>query len=244
MSLPTSPLVQELRPDRLRCLLYGSPGAGKTTFAAGWYPKTNLIIDLEGGTRFLAGDHFIVRPQSYAEFASTINDVCAGGHPYTTVTIDTGSALVDMADADAGARYGKVAAGVVEFGKGMADRDGTIKKDLGRLLKTDLGVILTCHALRAADEDAGTDVFMPALPTGSAGKPGIREFAMGAFDFLWFARKAIDRELVVTPNAKYECKSRVPMPDTLPLDPKAAYDAVAAGIVELRNAATQQPVAA
>ena len=30
MPLPTAPSTAELRPDRLRALIYGSPGAGKT----------------------------------------------------------------------------------------------------------------------------------------------------------------------------------------------------------------------
>lgn len=237
MPLPTAPSTAELRPDRLRALIYGSPGAGKTTFAAAWFAKTNLLIDLEGGTRFLPGEHFVVSPKSYGEFSQLVTDLANGDHQYKTVTIDTGSALVDMADSEAGQRYGKIAAGVVEFGKGVADRDGTIRKDLTRLLATDLGVLLVCHAMRVADEESGTDLFLPALPTGSSGKPGIREFAMGRFDNIWFARKSGPaRDLVLQPNGKYECKSRVPLPETLPLDAREVYTAVKAGCDALNPA--------
>lgn len=230
MPLPTAPSVQELRPDRLRALIYGSPGAGKTTFAAAWFAKTNLLIDLEGGTRFLGGEHFVVSPSSYAEFSGVVNDLAAGGHPYKTVTIDTGSALVNMADADAAARHNKIAAGSVEFGKGTADRDGVVYRDLTKLLNTDLGVLLVCHSMVVADEEAGMNQILPALPTGSSGKPGLREFAMGRFDNVWFARRSgPTRDLVLQPTGKLDCKSRVPLPDTLPLDAHKVYAAVKAG---------------
>lgn len=230
MPLPTAPSTAELRPDRLRALIYGSPGAGKTTFAAAWFAKTNLLIDLEGGTRFLPGEHFVVSPTSYAEFSGVVNDLAAGNHPYKTVTIDTGSALVNMADADAAARHNKIAAGSVEFGKGVADRDGVVYRDLMKLLNTDLGVLLVCHTMAVADEDAGMTQVLPALPTGSSGKPGLREFALGRFDNVWFARRSgPTREILLQPSGKYECKSRVPMPDKLPLDAREVYNAVKAG---------------
>jgi hypothetical protein len=230
MTLPTAPSVQELRPDRLRALIYGSPGAGKTTFAAQWFAKSNLIIDLEGGTRFLGGEHFVTSPQNYGEFSQTVSDLVSGDHGYKTVTIDTGSALMDMADAEAAARHGKISATSVSFGVGVGDRDGAVRKDLTRLLASDLGVLLVCHSMRVADEESGSDLILPALPTGSSGKPGIREFAMGRFDNIWFVRRAgPTRDLVLQPNGKYECKSRVPMPENLPLDARGVYEAVKAG---------------
>lgn len=240
MPLPTSPVVADLRPDRLRAAIMGTPGAGKTTFAAGWFQKTNLLIDLEGGTRFLGGEHFVEKVESYSGFSQIVNELVAGGHPFTTVTIDTGSALVQLADAESAARHGKISSASVEFGKGIGDRDGVIYRDLTKLLTSDLGVLFICHSMLLNDEDAGMNTVVPALPTGSSGKPGIREFVVGRFDNVWCARRnGPSREIVLQPTAKYsECKSRVPMPETLPLDPRAVYEAVKAGCGTLAPAKT------
>lgn len=230
MPLPTAPSSQELRPDRLRALIYGSPGAGKTRFVSGWYPNTNLIIDMEGGTRFLPGEHFIVRPSNYTEFNQVVTELVSGQHQFTTVTIDTIDALVNKADAEAGIRHGKVAAGLAEFGKGLADRDGTIRRDIDRLLSSDMGVLLTSHSEAVDDEESGTRVFHPSVDKR------LRPFFEGAVDFLWFARKnGPARELICQPNSKFEVKSRVPVPDSIPLDPAAARDAVKAACNQITN---------
>ena len=103
--------AESMTPDRLRAIIYGLPGAGKTTLAAGWYPETNLILDCDGGTRFLPGKHFVEPIDSYSKFMATVNSLVNEAHPFKTVTIDTGDNLFRMADTEAGLRGGKIAAG-------------------------------------------------------------------------------------------------------------------------------------
>lgn len=220
MPLPTQPLVQERTPERIRALIYGAPGAGKTTFAAGWFPKQNLIIDLEGGTRFLSGENFIVRPKTYAEFQSTVLDLAKGNHQFKTVTIDTIDALVRMADSEAARSYGKSAAALVEFGKGLTERDARILADLHRLTSSDLGLLLLSHVVEVSSESEEDDAtkFAPAVDKR------LRTILMGDVEFLWAARALPKRELIVGPHAKYEAKSWARgLPDRLPTDPKVVY---------------------
>lgn len=231
MALPTAPIVNELSPERLRAIIYGQPGAGKTTLAAGWYPQSNLIIDVEGGTRFLTGEHFVVRPKSYSEFMATVNDLCQPGHQFTTVTIDTVDSLIRMADAEAGQRSGKVAAGLVEYGKGLADRDGTVLRDLSRLLSTDLGVILCAHPTTVTvQQDDGTEVerIYPRIDQ----QDRVRQPIIGLIDFVLMVRRHRDekRDLLTGASQGAETKRRVPLPDVLPSDAGALYAAVAEGI--------------
>ena len=181
MPLPTSPIVNALSPERLRALLYGAPGAGKTTLASQWYPASTLIVDLEGGTRFLSGEHFVERPANYSAFMGLVNELVTTQHQFTTVVIDSIDHLVRMADAEAGQRHGKIAAGLVEFGKGLADRDGVVMRDLGRLLATDLGLILCAHPVKVTvTDDAGVEsngcsrASSPATGTPAAADPRSR----------------------------------------------------------------------
>ena len=92
MALPTTPTTADPDPTRIRLLLYGTPGAGKTTFAARWFPESTLIIDLEGGSRLLPGQHFIVRPETYTAFQMVVNELLTQQHQFKAVVIDTADA--------------------------------------------------------------------------------------------------------------------------------------------------------
>lgn len=238
MSLPTSPMQNDLTTDRLRAIAYGRPGAGKTTLASSWHPSSNLLIDLEGGTRWLPGDHFIVRPANYSEFMQVVHELTSQPHDFKTVTIDTVDNLVRMADSEAGQRNGKVAAGLVEYGKGLADRDGTILRDLRKLLATDLGVILVAHPTTVTDTDAEgneTERLYPRIDAGDR----IRQEIIGLVDFVFYVRK--DDHMVVTGgDSKIDTKRRVPLPDVLPADAAALAAAIRSGVESL----DRQPVAA
>lgn len=245
MALPTQPIVADLNPERLRAIIYGVPGAGKTTLAASWFAKSNLIIDLEGGTRFLSGSHFVVRPKTYDEFAGTVTELAAGKHNFKVVTIDTIDALVQMADAAAGQRGGKVAAGMVEYGKGMADRDGIIKRDLARLLATDLGVLICAQPIvlteRVVDpftkeKEETAPYVSPRVEPGQAGDR-LRQPVTSMVDFQLAVAKAANetRTLITGGHAGFETKRRVALPDTLPADAGALYQAIAAGVASIEK---------
>lgn len=236
MPLPTQPTVntvETMRPDRIRAIIYGPPGAGKTTLASGWYPQSTLIIDVEGGTRMLPGAHFIERPQNYTQFMALVNSLATEQHQFTSVVIDTVDNLVRMADAEAGQRSGKVAAGLVEYGKGLADRDGTVLREIRRLtLATDLGVILVAHP---KDRTIGADGAEIQL-TGPRIDPNdrITQEVEGLVDYILH----VGRDHVVTTggNDAVVTKRRVALPDTMPADAAALFAAVKAGTDAIASA--------
>jgi len=246
MPLPTTPTAataESMSPDRQRSIYFGEPGHGKTTLAAGWFPQTNLILDCEGGTRFLGGQHFVQRIKTYDEFTVAVNELVAGGHHYKTVTIDTIDAVVRMADAAAGQRGGKVAAGLVEFGKGMADRDGVVMRDLSKLLSTDLGVILIAHpvvASKVGESGKEEDRLYPAIDK----QDRIRGPVIGLFDSMYLCRKRNTAagevyEIVTGGLNGVETKRRVPLPDVLPANAQALYEATVAGVQQILAPTTQ-----
>jgi len=240
MPLPTAPTSNTLDPSRLRAIVYGRPKVGKTSLAAGWYPATNLILDVDGGTRFLTGEHFTEPIKTYSDFQRVVNELTTTQHSFTTVTIDTVDKLVRLADAEAGQRYGKIAAGLVEYGKGLADRDGTLMRDLARLLATDLGVILCAHAITVTvKQENGSEVerIYPRIEPGESGDR-LRGPIMGEFDYVLAVQKNADesRALIAGGHPGVETGWRHPLPDVLPLpeDPAQGagvlYRAVAASI--------------
>lgn len=236
MPLPTAPSSNVLDPSRLRALLYGAPGAGKTTLGSQWYPKTTLIVDVEGGTRFLTGEHFVVRPQTYGEFMGLVHELTQPGHHYTTVLVDSIDHLVRMADAEAGQRGGKVAAGLVEYGKGMADRDGVVMRDLTRLLSTDLGVILVAHPVKVTSTDENgreSDRLFPRVDS----QDRLRQPILGLVDFVLAVHRGADekRSLITGGSTTYETKRRVALPNVLPADAVQLHAAVKAGIEGLAS---------
>lgn len=234
MALPDKPIQNDgINPDALRAVIYGKPGAGKTTLAAGWYPKTNLLIDLEGGTRMLPGEHFVARPTSYGEFMTLVNDLVAGDHNFATVTIDTIDNLVRMADSEAGQRGGKVAAGLVEYGKGLADRDATVLRDIRKLLSTDLGVLLVAHPTTVTEDKDGdsTEKIYPRIDPNDR----IRQEVLGLVDFVLHVDK--DTHTIQTGgDPRVETKRRVELPDSLDADARQLAVAVQKGIAETGDA--------
>lgn len=240
MSLPTTPSKNDLTTPRLRAILYGEPGAGKTTLAAQWHPSTNLIIDTEGGTRFLPGERFVMRPKTYSEFIQIVNDLVNQPHQFTTVTIDSIDHLIRMADAEAGQRGNKVAAGMVEYGKGLDDRDGTVMRDLGKLLGSDLGLILCAHDTEDNTYDEkGEKIISSKLVPLIDRRDRLRQPIIGLVDFELFIRKA-DHTIVTGGDPKLDVKRRVELPDELPADPQSLAAAIRAGV----GALDRQPVAA
>jgi AAA domain len=79
-----------------RIVVYGKPGIGKTTFAAG--ANKPLIIDLEGSADYI--DVPKANPKNFAEFTQIIDALLAEQHDYKTLCIDTLDWLESMIHED------------------------------------------------------------------------------------------------------------------------------------------------
>ena len=139
-------------PDRI--LIYGRPGVGKSTFAAG--APSPLFLDIEHGTNALDVDR--VHPTTYREVIDAIEAVPTD---YKTVVIDTIDALEKLIHAEVCKKYGWDTIEAPGYGKGYAaalDTFGELLRALDGLRARGVEVILLGHsAVRNITNPSGLD---------------------------------------------------------------------------------------
>lgn len=223
VALPTAPQVRKATPMDARVVLLGQPKIGKTTLAAAWNPEKTLILDFEGGTRLLDGDHFVLRVSTFPDFQQSVDLIVTGDHPYETIVLDTADALWKLTDQHVAKGKNQVAAGLIEYGKGVAEAEGLFRREVGRLLATDLGVWFTGHT--EILEVNKVQRYMPTLDKR------VRGYVLGACDYVLFAEAQGPRRVLHTqPSERFEAGSRIPLPEPLDLDARKLYTAMAAGL--------------
>jgi hypothetical protein len=207
-----------------RVLLYGRPGVGKTTLAAAWDPDKTLILDAQGGTRLLPGEHFVVDLTDWRDFEAHVDLLAAGGHRFRTVVLDTIDLFYEAADRAVAQATGLPAAALIDYGKGTAETDARFKTTMRRLLALPVGVWMVSHATDVEDE-GGTKRLVDTVPKR------VRTWVHGEADYILCAeRVGPRRELHTAPTGRYEAKARVPLPDPLPLDAQALFAAIERGM--------------
>jgi predicted RNA-binding Zn-ribbon protein involved in translation (DUF1610 family) len=231
LQLPTTPRARDGGPMTSRVLLVGHPKVGKSTCLATWAPKTTLILDTHAGTRLIPGDHYVLDIKSFTDFTQAVDLIVKGDHQFQTIGIDTVDDLYKLADQHAAAKHNKVAAGLVDFGKGTAEAEGLFRQQINRLLATTYGIWFLGHA---ETEQADKDVkHIPKLDKR------VRTYVEGICDFIWFAQRIGPRAQIQTqPSARFGSGSRVAMPDPCPLDARAIYTAMEKGYAATATATT------
>lgn len=137
---------------RLKMLLYGGAGVGKTT-ASIQFPKPYLIdtergaenqqyvklLEKSGGAYFFTTD--------FDELVNEITSLMTEKHDYQTVIIDPLTVLYnDLLDKSAKSLATKEDPEGMAFGRHKAKADRRIKHLLNLLLRLDMNVIITSHA--------------------------------------------------------------------------------------------------
>jgi hypothetical protein len=223
IALPTEPQARTMTPFGARVFLGGQPKVGKTTLASQWNPAHTLFIDCEGGTRLLDGEHFVQEIVRYHDFVQTVEAIVAGDHAYKTFIIDTVDQLAKLADRHVSDGRNILAAGLAEYGKGLAEMEGLIRRDVGKLLATGHGVWFLGHT-----ELLEVDKTQRMVPTVDK---RVRGYILGACDFVFQAETIGTRRVLHTaPSQRFEAGSRVPMPEPLEMDPRQLFKAMKAGL--------------
>jgi len=102
MEIPTK-IVKVSSKDPRKLLIYGNPKIGKTSALA--QLPNNLIIDLEGGSEFVDAIKLNIKKlaeesnsSKLAILKEAVDKIKAMDHKYTYVTIDSATALEDIAN--------------------------------------------------------------------------------------------------------------------------------------------------
>jgi DNA polymerase III delta prime subunit len=219
--LPAEKTPPSLSPETAKVLLYGPPGIGKTTLAAGLNPDTTLILACEPGTGGI--EAFVQRITSWEELRLVGGELAKGDHPFKTIVIDTTDEAFRFCQEYVTAKHRIKHPSDLDFGKGWSLLSDEFRLRMGKLAGLGLGVIFVSHAKDVEIEQrvGKTTKFVPTL-SGQAGK-----FLTGFVDFIFYMAKqgTEDGEQLVLRTASsenWDAKSRVALPDplVLPFDPQ------------------------
>lgn len=208
----------------LNLLVYGAPGAGKTTFAASG--PAPLIVDMEGGTYSVAdrADVQVFRATTWDDLTALYGFVRTPGHPFGTIVLDSITEAYRLAldlavredpKAQPGAgpqlhHHGAATERIIKMARAYRD----LANDRG------LHVVFTAPEVLKAEqsesEDKGRLIRRPSLPPRAL--EGIRESVDGVVRLQ--PTKDGGRVLTLrTPNplvmAKFRAPADVAVPDRL-----------------------------
>lgn len=200
----------------LKAIIYGAPGAGKTTLAtSGWeHPnmRETLIVDFEGGTLSVSNTGALVTPlirttASLAEVYLGLKDRTEEYESIGTVVLDSGSKFQEMVIAE-------VMAQNVKDGKLKGDGSPRTEEDLEiqdygkatkichrileRFRSLEMNVIMTALARETSPEASISRPNPPPTDVRPDFMPKLGNHLMGCFDHVWYMMRNEGSHLMLT----------------------------------------------
>lgn len=144
MSLSTITTGQQ--PDSLKLIIYGAPGVGKTTFAAGF--PAPIFIDTDDGSKLVDTARFPV-PETFEDVLAALKTLQLEQHSYKTLVIDTLGVLDTLMATSICKKEGVKVLEDMQWGKGTAKlvtEWGTFVTTLNTFrARTKMDIILLSH---------------------------------------------------------------------------------------------------
>lgn len=224
MTLPTEKQTRAGRdPRSARVLIAGTPKVGKSTLLSGWAPETTLIIDTQGGSNLLEGEHYVQHVESWKAFEQTVQELTLTDHNFLTVGIDLVDDLWNFADEAFAGKNAPLASATDDYQKAVRTAEGIFRQTVGALLRSNMGVWFISHVKET--QEAGVTRYKSKLDAR------VLTYVQGACDFVLLAEALGPKRVLHTaPSAKFEAGSRVPLPEPMDLDARALYAAMNAGL--------------
>ena len=141
MALPTKKTPPITTLAAYKTLIYGPPGAGKTTLAAG-YPDA-LFLATEPGCQAL--EAYVNPIRSWDEFLKASEEIAAGRHGFKTVIIDTVDLLWKFCHEYMLAKLGQEVE-KDDFGRTSTRIKNEFHRELARLAGMSYGLVLVSHS--------------------------------------------------------------------------------------------------
>ena len=168
MSLLPTKKTEVKSQDPKNLIVFALPKCGKTTALAEL--PNNLIVDLENGTDFISG--YVVKAESYVDLYNIAKELKNTEHHYKFVTIDTVTALEEIAlplakklyqDTPLGANYMGDNVLKLPNGAGHAYLREAIQKIIGWFQSAVENVILVGHVKDKTITEGGTELVVKNL---------------------------------------------------------------------------------
>lgn len=229
--LPTERSQPTLSPTTAKMLVYGAPGVGKTTLAS-QIDEHVLILATEPGT---GGIEAFVHPvRTWEEFRQAGAELATGEHEFTTVAVDTADELFRLCQDFVQREHNIKHPSDLEWGKGWQLLTDEFRLRVGKLASLGYGVIFTSHAKDEEIKERGGVTYNKAVPT-LAGQGG--KFLLGFVDYVFYAsmeatEEGQERVLRTAPSQYWVAKSRIALPDPIPLDAAELRSAMESSIPE------------
>lgn len=160
-------IVQGRQKMPRRTLVYGNPGVGKSTFAAG--ATKPLFIPVEDGIDDLNVDR-VGKIQSYDELIQVLRDVATDEHDYQTLVVDSLSALETLLHAKVCQKYDvdSIESAGGGYGKGYVEALNDFISILKALeyirTQKQMNIVLIAHDTVELDPSPSTNSFQKYYP--------------------------------------------------------------------------------
>lgn len=240
-----------------RIVVYGPPGVGKTTFAAG--APSPVFLPFEDGLHLIKAPRITSKGRrtitTMLDFESALHGLLVQEHTFETVIIDSATSMQTVLGEHAAKELGHSTFEAVPYGVGYSEvvkLVSSVLRSLDELReKRAMSIILLAHATIGIDGDPEGGGFPRTELRLQHGKNSsvrgtVREWADGVYyaDFVRTVTKdgkgkseklrVVDgrgeRVLRTKPHAARDGKDRCGLPATLPLDYNAFLKAYAAAV--------------
>lgn len=231
MKLPTKPRAREIDTRKYVFTIYGSPKAGKTTFAS-HFPDA-IFIATEAGTKFVEvnqitdddGEPTVIN--SWKQFKEAVKMLITTPHDFKTVVIDTVDNASDLCTRHVNAENGWAHESAGEYGKGSALIKREFKTVIDALLASGLGVVFITHEKQGEKEDRGVKRQFTDVSLGNS----FKNYITGASDFILYCYRNSKGERLMltkaTDNVNAGDRSGK-LPAVMPLDYQLMIEALRA----------------
>ena len=220
--LPKNKILEGYTLEKIRFLLYGPPGIGKTTFSSKF--DNTIFLETEKGSKGLKT--YKISIHSWEDFIETVN-VLVGDkhHKFKTVTIDTITNLFTFCLDYSCKKLSIGHPSDEKWGKGWERLRTEFSKPILKLNMSDFGLIFIAHSIEQ-EVKKGSRTFTkvaPELPNQARrvllpfvdiiGYVSMEAYEVGN---TWKERRVITFE----PSQYVEAKKRtgIPLPDTMNLN--------------------------
>lgn len=226
-------------------LLYGPPKIGKTTLAS-QFPDA-VFLSTERGTKHVQVEEYQIKSWAGLRLAVDALERNVGEWGYKTVVIDTVDEFYSMCEDFICQQKGIETLGDLDYGKGYAANTRELKKQMGRIVKLGLGLVMITHsqektvkvdllenpyAAAAANQKGEVEMTVPTIPGKSLA------YFLALADIILYCEigKDMERVIYTQPARGFEAGDRSGrLPNTIELSYEALVSAYYGGVDTIKE---------